>query len=215
MIVSFLIPTRGRLQMLLECIQSIKNTASPDVQVEILVRIDEDDHETLAGRDRIPGEIIVGPRWNGYDSVYIFINELAAKSHGDWLVPWNDDIFMTTYHWDKLLPLIDPANRAWIIWFDIPGSWTWALPVMTRKMYELWDCVAPSPPSDAAILNMWKEAGMPIQGQSYKIIVEHRRDEANIKALGLRQEDKVSPPSNRFSSIDGRRLIDILRTVAY
>lgn len=215
MIVSFLIPTRGRLQMLLESIQSIKNTASQDVQLEFLVRIDQDDNETIAGRDRISGEVVIGPRWSGYNSVYIFINELAAKSNGDWLIPWNDDLFMTTYHWDKLLPSIDPVNRAWIIWFDVPGSWTWALPVMTRKMYELWGCVAPSPPTDAAILSIWKAAGMPLQGQSYKIIVEHRRNEANIRTLALRPEDSVSPPSNKFSSIDGKRLIDILRNVPY
>lgn len=59
MIVSFLIPTRQRLQALLDGIQSIKEKASPDVQLEFLVRIDEDDYDTLTYRHRIPTDVQV------------------------------------------------------------------------------------------------------------------------------------------------------------
>lgn len=208
MIVSFLIPTRGRLQSLLEGIQSIKEKASPDVQVEFLVRIDQDDGETLAGRDRIPGEIVVGPRWCGYDCVHIFYNELAAKSHGDWLICWNDDTFMVTPQWDKLLP---PANNAQVIWLHSPTSWTWAFPAMTRKLYELWGCFSPNAPADAVIFEIWKKAGKPIPNpydHSSQIIVDHRRNEGNIRALGIRLEQRVVPPP---SLINGVNLIKLLR----
>lgn len=209
MIVSFLIPTRGRLQSLLDGIRSIKEKASPDVQVEILIRIDEDDGETLAGRDRIPKdvEIVIGPRWCGYDSVHVFYNELAVKSHGDWIILWNDDTFMKTHHWDKLLP---PADRAQVVWLHSPTSWTWAFPAMTRKLYELWGCFARSPPTDACIFDIWKTAGKPIpnpEDHSRQIIVDHRRNEANIRALGINPKDKIFPPYNPI----GKDLVELLR----
>lgn len=210
MIVSFLIPTRGRFQGLLDGIKSIKKTASSHVQLEFLVRIDQDDEGTLAIRDRIPGEIIVGPRWCGYNSIHTFLNELAAKSHGDWIIPWSDDTFMETRHWDKLLPPIDAVNCAYIYWLDLPGSWKWALPIMTRKLYNMWGCFAPSPPVDATLFNMWVAAGKPLQKRS-EITVEHLRNEKNIRALAIRPEDAVPPPQNLFAPVDGNRLVEILR----
>lgn len=206
--VSFLIPTRERLPSLLEGIQSIKKTASPDVDVEFLVRIDDDDHDTLAGRDFIPGEVIIGPRWCGYDCVHIFYNELAAKSRGDWIILWNDDTFMKTYYWDKLLPLADSAK---VIWLYSPTSWSWAFPAMTRKLYELWGCFVPSGPADLSIMihsanntdsrifDIWLASGKPIPNPEEhltQIVVDHKRDEANIRAIDIKPENKVSPPQN-------------------
>lgn len=191
MIVSFLIPTRGRIQSLLDSIQSIKDKASPDVQLEFLVRIDDNDYETLAARDRISGEIVVGPRWLGYDSISIFANELAAKSHGDWLIGWNDDTFMQTHHWDKLLP---PADRAQIIWFHAPGSNSYVVPAMTRKLYELWGVFCPGTPCDILIFQICKDAGKPLPEDSSQILVDHQRSAANISTLGIWLEDRVIPP---------------------
>ncbi len=209
MIVSFLIPTRGRLNALLDGIQSIKNHASPDVKMEFLVRIDQDDGDTLAGRDRIPGEVVVGPRWCGYDCVFMFYNELAAKSHGDWLILWNDDTFMKSANWDRLLP---PPDRAQVIWLHSSTSWTWAFPAITRKLYELWGCFSPNTPADACIFQMWQNAGKPIPNpddHSNQIIIEHRRNEENTLALGLRRENIVDyPPPNTYNADN---LIKLLR----
>lgn len=222
-VVSFLIPTRGRLETLLEGIESIKKNASPDVQVEILVRIDQDDYETLAGKDMIRkeirdvgvmGDIIVGPRWGGYHSIYIFYNEMAAKSHGDWLVLWNDDTFMATPNWDKFLPpldLIDPKKNAWITWFQ-RGGYTFEFPVMTRKLYELWGCFAPGAPADHYIHEIWVAAGKPIPLEPCRVTIEHRRSEKNIKSLWIKPEDVVRAPLNSFSTVkDLKTLTEILR----
>lgn len=207
MIVSFLIPTRGRLQALLDGIRSIKECASPDVQVEILVRIDEDDYETLAGCERIlntigigsggMGEIIIGPRWCGYDCVYMFYNETAAKSHGDWLILWNDDTFMVTQKWDKLLEIDNEHVR--VIWLFSSTSWSWAFPAINRKLYNLWDCFSTSTPADAVIFEVWRQAGKPIpdhRDHSKQIVINHIRNEDNIRALSLKREDQRLPPSN-------------------
>lgn len=199
MLVSFLIPTRGRLSSLIEGIQSIKEKASPEAKIEFLVRADEDDAETLAGRNRIIGEVLVGPRWCGYNSVYRFYNELAAKSIGDWLVLWNDDTFMKTRDWDRLLPSPD---RAQVIWLHSPTSCTWAFPAMSRKLYELWGCFAPSSPADTIIFELWRQAGKPLpdpNDHSGQIVVDHRRDEKQMLAMGLRPEQMVNPPPVEYN----------------
>ena len=194
MLVSFLIPTRNRIESLIGGIQSITQKASSDVQLEILARVDEDDYVTLAARNQIQAEIIVGPRWCGYNSAHLFFNEMAAKSHGDWIFPWNDDIFMVTKKWDKLLP---PASKSTIIWITIPGSWTWAHPVMSRRLYDAWGCFSYGVPCDAWILNQWMAAGgVPDPNIVNSITVDHRRDEANILANGIRTEDCVAPPAS-------------------
>jgi len=208
--VSFLIPTRGRLQSLLGGIESIKKTASPDVQIEILIRVDDNDTETLAGRSQIPSDVIVvvGPRWLGYDSGCLFFNELAAKSTGDWIIPWNDDIFMKTKHWDKLLPPFDNIN---IVWLHITGSWTWAHPIMTRKLYKLWGCFSPYSPCDACIFTIWRTAGKPLQeSKDFKITVEHHRNEADIIKRAIRPQDKVAPPRDPAIKTAGE-LAELLR----
>lgn len=210
MIVSFIIPTRRRLQSLLESIESIKKNASPDVQVEILVKIDDDDYETLVGKDRIQGDITIGPRWGGNHSVYIFANELAAKSHGDWIVGWNDDLFMVTHNWDKFLPQIDPKNCAFLTWFQ-RGSYTFEFPVMTRKLYELWECFAPGPSADFMLHKIWVNAGKPIPEQPIKVNCEHRRSQANCELLWIRPEEATPAPVNSFSIIDMERMTKILR----
>lgn len=213
MIVSFLIPTHRRLQLLIDGIQSIREKASPDVQVEIIVRVDEDDYETLAGRDRIQGKVIVGPRWLGSESQHIFFNEMAAKSHGDWLVAWNDDLFMVTHHWDKLLP---PADRARMTWLHSPTSVEFAFVAMTRQMYELWGCfVPPYEPIDYVIHKICQAAGKLTADQydhSTQIIVDHRRNEDNIRAFLIRPEDRVQPPHNPNDKTFGE-LVKLLRDV--
>jgi len=204
--VSFLIPTRGRLQMLIDAIRSIKENASPEVQVEILVRIDEDDHETLAGRDRIQGEIIVGPRWCGYESVTMFINDMAAKSRGDWIVPWNDDAFMMTDQWDKLLSPVDDVK---ILWFR--ASYEWAFPVVNRKLYELWGCVIPqTAAADAVLHEIWRVSGRSCD--KVEIYVNHLSDGKACKKLAINPRNKVTPPQNS-SSKSAAILSELLRNV--
>jgi len=222
--VSFIIPTRQRVQALINGIKSIKNTASPDVLLEFLIRADDNDQETLNARDlinaeinvlpRFTGQIIYGPRYLGYNNGCGFLNELSAMSQGDWLFPFSDDMIMVTKHWDKLLPPIDPIKRAWIHWIALTGSWTWALPIMTRRLYELWGCYAPSSPVDAMLFQMWQMAGKPLQKEEeFKIVVEHYRNEFNIFAIAIKQENMIPPPADPNLK-DTNELLKILKESA-
>ncbi len=195
MLVSFIIPTRQRVTKLIEAINSIKNKASSDVKLEFFVRIDNDDYETLAVRDRIPAEILIGPRWCGFNSIATYLNELAKKTNGDWIIPWSDDMFMQTQDWDKLLP---PADHAEIRWCSLPGSWLWALPFMSKKLYNLWGCFTGGNPTDAWLVNIWKAAGKKLPTEEEMsighIVVNHPRNEINIAEIGIKPKDCTPAP---------------------
>jgi len=103
-LVSVLIPSRGRINLLNKTIESLLNNASNKEWIELMIRLDFDDIESL---DRIKeikvrpqDKVIIGHRYRGYKDHYIFLNELAAVSSGKWLFTWNDDTYMVSKDWD-------------------------------------------------------------------------------------------------------------------
>ena len=109
MICSVLIPTRTRPKRLRRTIQSIIDTAANIDDIEICVRIDDDDAATLTIRsellndDRVQVQVIVGPRLNGYASLSTFYDELVEIAYGDWLFIMNDDAHIVGTGWDEQL----------------------------------------------------------------------------------------------------------------
>lgn len=106
-LVSVLICSRGRPQHLPLAIRSLLEKAYNPHQVEILVKVDDDDQETLQAVDRISKEVpikaAVSPRGRGYADIHHFTNLLASHATGDWLFIFNDDARMKTSGWDLCL----------------------------------------------------------------------------------------------------------------
>jgi hypothetical protein len=100
--VSIILPTRGRPQALARSIDSLRQTAVSD-SFEILLRVDEDDAETI---DRFVGprccRAWVGERY-GYRGLHRYVNELCEIAFGEWLFLWNDDALMQTKGWDEII----------------------------------------------------------------------------------------------------------------
>ena len=108
MICSVLIPSRGRYLRLCQAVQSIKDTAADFADVEVLVRADDDDAETIAVCDELLDadlidHAIVGSRLGGYGSLYTFYDELAQHARGRWIWIMNDDAKVTGHGWDQQL----------------------------------------------------------------------------------------------------------------
>jgi hypothetical protein len=103
-LVSILIPSRDRLSLLNETIYSLVSNARNPEKIEILIRLDFDDFSTLNKiteiKTRLQDKIIIGNRFRGYKDHFIFLNELASVSSGEFLFTWNDDTFMETKNWD-------------------------------------------------------------------------------------------------------------------
>ena len=111
-VISVLLPTRGRRDVLKTSIETLVNKANQPSRLEILFGIDEDD-EGLS--DYIKDEL--APFFNkhsiearasvfkplGYENLHIYVNTLAGAATGDWLFFWNDDCLMDTQGWDDVI----------------------------------------------------------------------------------------------------------------
>jgi hypothetical protein len=111
-IISVLLPTRGRREVLKSSLESLITKAKNPEKVELLLGIDEDDE---GAREYIEKEIApmlrehrVECRANvfkplGYENLHVYVNTLAGSATGDWLFFWNDDGVMVTDGWDEVI----------------------------------------------------------------------------------------------------------------
>jgi len=100
-----MIPTRNRVSLLKECLDSLNQMTSDPSLVELLVKADDDDVETLrflnSYTSTLPVKIVVSPRKNGYGSLHEHYDSLAKISEAEFLMVFNDDIEMTTQGWEQ------------------------------------------------------------------------------------------------------------------
>jgi glycosyltransferase involved in cell wall biosynthesis len=104
-----MIPTRNRVSLLKECLDSLNTKTSDPSMVELLVKADDDDSETLtfikSYASTLPLKIVISPRKNGYGSLHEHYDSLAKVSESEFLMVFNDDIEMITHGWEqKFLP---------------------------------------------------------------------------------------------------------------
>ena len=117
MLVSILLPTRGRLESLEKSVKSLIDNAIEPEKVEILMRIDDDDEVSLSNMEKIKNlhthtQVIVGSRHKGYQSLHTFCNELAEQATGKWLFIWNDDAIMISEGWDFTFSDLESEGKA-------------------------------------------------------------------------------------------------------
>lgn len=119
-LVTFLIPTRKRIDMLRHSLESIRSTCSNAANFEVIVIFDDDDLDTLAAFERLQFdfkiEIMVSKRF-GYYGLHHYLNNAFAISSGKWLWLWNDDLRMIGSGWDLVVEeygdkflVLNPSN---------------------------------------------------------------------------------------------------------
>lgn len=106
--ISVLIPTRKRVKMLERALHSIWDMSSSEDAVEVLLRCDEDDKETIDYLEGIKSQnpnlqVLIGPRKDGYKSTPSFYNDMAAVAKGNLLMVCNDDVVFRTKNWDRIV----------------------------------------------------------------------------------------------------------------
>ena len=155
--ISVLLPTRGRTQTLENSVLSLlENCQNPD-SVELLLLFDDDDTESSSWFTNNLAEKVdsLGGRFTcwqtprlGYVRLNEYVNFLAGKASGAWLMFWNDDAVMRTADWDaeirkyhgKFLCLRMPTHR------EHPYA---IFPIIPRAWYELFGYISPHQISDA------------------------------------------------------------------
>lgn len=142
-IISILIPSRNRLQLLKSCVKSWKTMAANPDAVEIIVRLHLDDLESLEWAIERPYDIqvIAGENYDSYLSMGQFINCMAACSTGDWLTSVSDDFQCLTKGWETVLRLASPNPRtAFLIRHFENTKAGERPPIITRGLYHAIGC---------------------------------------------------------------------------
>jgi len=137
-LVSVLIPTRSRSQLLREAIGSFYDLADDKSSVEYLLKVDTDDTETIEIATYLssilPLKTIISSRGERkYYNMHHWVNELCSLAKGDWLFVSNDDVKVKTPGWDSILlnstlfdvdgnPITDISGRRGDIWQFFPRT---------------------------------------------------------------------------------------------
>lgn len=128
-IISVLLPTRDRADAVRDSAASLIANASCPENVEILVRIDDDD----TAKYELPQQcrVLTGER-HGYRNLHRYFNEMAAQAQGEWLMLWNDDAMMETPGWDDKI-----RNAGSGLQVLNPSGEMNVFPITHRSVYEL------------------------------------------------------------------------------
>jgi len=180
-VVSILIPSRERPKELCNVLKNISETLKEPSNVEVLVRLDEDDKLSLKKQEEffkaaglVNLRILVGPRKRGYYDLHIFVNELASVSKGDFLLLFNDDSIFTSIAWD--IELLKRRNELAVFNTSTPENLQRNIfPVVHRHIFEIIGHFAQSPFNDAYIQEVAEFAG--IHQDLPTIEIKHLRDQ--------------------------------------
>lgn len=111
-IISVLLPTRGRREVMVESIKGLVEKASDPSRLEIMLGVDNDDEgikdyiqdnltEYMEEREVTCKAKVFPPL--GYSKLHHYVNTLALTATGEWLFFWNDDGIMVTEGWDDVI----------------------------------------------------------------------------------------------------------------
>lgn len=101
--ISVLLPSRGRPRALAESIATLLDLADKPGGIQVLVAADPDDKPTLQASLPWQASIWTAPKRYGYPRLHEYVNRLAERADGDWLMLWNDDARILTEGWDAVV----------------------------------------------------------------------------------------------------------------
>ena len=168
-LISVLLPTRHRTHLMAQSLGGLLALARRPQDIELAVIHDDDDTES---RDYFHGsdwqalvqahgagyQIHSTPRL-GYGRLNEYLNILAPRSRGSWLLFWNDDAVMETANWDDSVR----ENHDWLGLLhihcrNVPMRCS-IFPLFNRKWLDIFGMVSPNTFSDSWISDVCIEAG--------------------------------------------------------
>jgi len=181
-LVSVLLPTRGRPELMLKSVASLLTTASNPDQIQILLKIDNDDKETYQEaysslQDLTSHfKILYSPRGLGYGDLHTHVNDLCAIAEGEYLFLWNDDATITTHGWDDIIREHQDGlhgNPVAVIQIDNNHAWKFGFPLVHKKIYETIGYFSLNAHNDTWIHWVAERAG--VERMEWRIMSEHDR----------------------------------------
>ncbi len=111
-LVSIAIPTRKRIHSgsLFRTLDSITRNTNDCSRIEVIIRADNDDQETIENIERIEEynkhfsvKVIIDDRWGGYASIDKILNQCFERSTGQFFLSLTDDCTVDTKGWDDMV----------------------------------------------------------------------------------------------------------------
>jgi len=178
MLISILLPTRKRFELMLKSIESLFKTATNPDEIEILLKLDIDNYEEYLDRiDEVYAlttnlKIVISDRHQGYDSLHLFLNELAGVSSGEFLLVWNDDATMLSNGWDDYI--MEHTGKICVIQMKNNHFSKYGIfPIIHRKFYEILNHISLNPHSDYWVHLVADKVGIEID--EFRIEAYHDR----------------------------------------
>jgi Glycosyl transferase family 2 len=144
---SVLIPSRGNLAGLTRTVESLFQKADNPEDVEVLVRVDDDDplpYNSLAESGLV--KIIRAPSF-GY-AAQEYYNECFARSTGDLIWPLNDDVIIESQGWDRAFSAALEKIPYGVAGCNVVGDYyQWCFPMLRREVCDAQGCFCLSPES--------------------------------------------------------------------
>lgn len=154
--ISVLLPSRGRPESLAQSVASLRDLAHAPEGIEVLVAVDDDDPPTARAARDLGAKVLVSTRY-GYSRLHMYVNTLAHRAHGDWLLLWNDDARMLTPGWDRRVEEAAPG----VLWPAHNGSpYLNTFPVVHRRVVDLLGHFSLSPHCDSWVQDVADAVGI-------------------------------------------------------
>lgn len=154
--ISILLPTRGRTTALKTSLLTLADLADNPSTVEFMLGFDYDDTETFKWcQENILPELdqrgclytCVGFNRLGYIRLNEYVNELARRSQGQWLMFWGDDAVMETQGWDQRILEVDKFR---VLRMPTHNQHPYAIfPIVPRKWLEMFGYISAHQLSDS------------------------------------------------------------------
>ena len=220
--VSILLPSRGRAEMLRKTLANISQTAGKESsRVEVLVRLDDDDAESQAATESLHAAcapvaltVVTGPRSGGYKTFHLFINELAARARGDFLMLFNDDARFMTNEWPRFFER--RREQLAVLKFKTPGFGNLNIfPATHRKAVEVIGHYSLDAHCDSWVEVISRKVG--IEREVAEIEIDHFRDTSEETDDQTRAETSAAYAETRpaFHQKRGLQNKDIARLSAH
>jgi len=174
LLVSVLLPSRGRPGSLHGTITGLFELATDPGQVEILIAADPDDDATIHAP--LPEGNIrmwVAPERYGYHGLHHYVNHLATMSGATWLMLWNDDAKMLSRGWDAIIGGYDPSTVIWPTHNDAAAYGCNIFPIWPRIWTDCMGHVALNAHCDSWIQDVGNDLGR--TGERNTIAIMHDR----------------------------------------
>jgi hypothetical protein len=196
-IVSILLPTRKRFDLMLKSVKSLYDKATFPEKIELLLWFDDDDLESISRIKEVEKittnyQFLIGDRELGYSSLHKFVNSLCKISTGRYLLLWNDDALMMNSSWDEVLTLYD--GKTVCIQID-NNHYPHIFPIISRDIYEVLGHFSLNAHNDTWMHEVCKSSGIEVIGEDiYAIhdrydITGNNDDEVFRNGGGLHYDD--------------------------